>query len=90
MIDLVHDFEKLVRLEPVLLHQAAHRRAVAPVIILLQPKRFVVGDFEKIDDVVADAFVDLLPEIEMMRIKRVVEVEHPGIDALETACAAAG
>ena len=83
MIDLMHDFEELVRLEPVLLHQAAQRRAIAPVIVLLQPERLFVGDFEEIDDVVADAHVDLLPEIEVMRIKRVVEIEHPGLDMAE-------
>ena len=80
MVDLMHDFEKLVRLETVLLHQAAQRRAVAPVIVLLQPERFVVRDFEEVDDVVADALVDLLPQIEMMRIERVVEIEDPGLD----------
>ena len=41
-------------------------------------------DFQKADDVIADAHVDLLPEIEMMRIKRVVEIEHPGLDVFET------
>ncbi len=68
------------------------RGAVAPVVILLQPERLVMGDFEKIDDVVADALVDLLPQIEMMRIKRVVEIEHPGLDMAESArgSAAAG
>ena len=85
MIDLMHDFKKLVRLEPVLLHQAAHRRAVAAIVVLLQPERLVMGDFEKVYDVIADAYVDLLPEIEMMRIERVVEVEHPGVDMVEPA-----
>jgi hypothetical protein len=40
-------------------------------------------DFQEIDDVIANANVDLLPQIEMMRIKRVVEIEDPGLDALE-------
>src|SRR6202034_3218929 len=92
MVDLMHDFEELVRFESVLLHQTAERRAVAPVVILLQPERLFMGDFEKIDDVVADANVDLLPEIEVMRIKRVIEIEHPGVDMAESAfgSAAAG
>ena len=85
VIDLMHDLQKLIRLQAVLLHQAAHGRAVAPVIILLQPERLVVGDLQKIDDVVADAHVDLLPQIEVMRIERVVEIEHPGLDVGETA-----
>ncbi len=85
VIDLMHDFEELVGLEPVLLHQAAHGGAVAAVIILLQPERLVAADLEKVDDVVADALIDLLPEIEVMRIERVVEIEHPGLDLAKTA-----
>ncbi len=84
VIDLMHDFEKFVRLQPVLFHQAAHGGAVAAVIILLQPERLFVTDFEEIDDVIADADVDLLPQIEVMRIKRVVEVEHPGVDVRQS------
>ena len=85
MIDLMHDGKELVGVEAVLLHQPAHGRAVAPVIVLLHPQRLVVGDVQESDDVVADAGVDLLPEIEVMRIKRVVEIEHPGLDRVEAA-----
>ena len=85
MVDLMHDFEKFIRFEPMLLHQAAHGRAVAPVIVLLQPEGLVMADFKEIDDVVADADVDLLPKIEVMRVKRVVEIEDPGVDLLESA-----
>src|SRR6516162_602309 len=83
MIDLMHDLEKLVRVETVLLHQAAQRRTVAAVIVLLQPKRLVMGDLEAIADVIADANIDLLPQIEMMRIQGVVEIEDPSLDPLE-------
>jgi hypothetical protein len=69
----------------VLLHQAAQRRAIAPVVIFLQAKRLVMADMEKIDNVIADSRVDLLPQIEVMRIKRIVEVEHPGLDRAEVA-----
>jgi hypothetical protein len=51
--------------------------------ILLQPKRLVVRDLEEIDDVITNANVDLLPQIEMMRIKGVVEIEDPGLDGPE-------
>ena len=85
VIDLMDHFEKFVRLKPVLLHQAAHRRAVAPVIILLQAERLVMADLQEIGDVVANALVDLVPQVEMMRIKRVVEIEHPGRDSAEPA-----
>src|ERR1700741_1556599 len=79
----MHNLEKLVRVETVLLHQAAQRRAVAAVVVLLQPKRLVVRDLEEIDDVIANANVDLLPQIEMMRVKRVVEIEDPILEGLE-------
>jgi hypothetical protein len=49
----------------------------------LQPKRLFVRDFEEIDDVIANANIDLLPQIEMMRIKRVVEIEDPRLDGFE-------
>ncbi len=79
----MHDLEELVRLKPVLFHQSAQRRAVALVVIFLQAERFVMRDLEQTDDVVADAHIDLLPKIEMMRVERVVEIEDPGRNALE-------
>jgi hypothetical protein len=85
MVDLVDEVEKIVGLHAVLGHQPAHRGAVAPVIVLLQPERLVVADIQKPRDVVADAPVDLLPEIEVMRIERVVEIEDPGGDLREAA-----
>src|SRR5262249_45965083 len=69
----------------VLGHQAAHRGAVALVVILLQPEGVLPADLEIVRDVVADALVDLLPKIDMMRIERVVEIEHPGVDPVERA-----
>jgi hypothetical protein len=46
-----------------------------------------VGDLQEIGDVVANALVDLLPEIEVMRVQGVVEIEHPGFDIGEAASA---
>ena len=40
-------------------------------------------DIEIAGDEVADAPIDLLPKIEVMRIERVVEIEHPGLDVGE-------
>ena len=57
----MHHFEKTVRVETALFHQAAQRCAVTAVIILLDAERLLVRDFEKIDDVIANANVDLLP-----------------------------
>ena len=90
MVDLVHEIEEVVGLHAVLGHQPAHRGAVALVVVLLQPERFLVADLEEVRDVVADAHVDLLPEIDVMRIERVVEVEHPGVDVVEGAGRGAG
>ena len=72
-------------MKPVLLHQTAQARPVAPIKILLQTKRYVVGKLEEIGDVIANAHIDLLPEIDVMRVKRVVEIEHPGFNGGKTA-----
>ena len=40
-------------------------------------------DFEKVDDVITDANVDLLPQIEVMGVKRIVEIENPTLDIFE-------
>ena len=85
MVDLMHDLEIIVGLHSVLDHQPAHRGAVTTVIILLQPKRLVFGDFQKTRNITADTRVDLTPEVEVMRIERVVEIEHPGLDVFESA-----
>ena len=42
MVDLVHVFEIVVRDQPVLGHQPAHRGAVALVVILLHAERLVL------------------------------------------------
>ena len=78
----------VVRVHAVLGHQPAHRGAVALVIVLLHPERLVLADLEEVRDEGADAVVDLLPEIEVMRIERVVEIEHPGLDMGEARGAA--
>jgi len=69
----------------VLGHHPAHGRAVALVIVLLHAERLVFRDLQKIRDVGADALIHLLPEIEVMRIEGVVEIEDPGFDIAETA-----
>src|SRR5690348_14915449 len=85
MVDLVNELEKVVGLHAVLGHEAAHGGAIALVIILLDAERLIFADLEEIRDERADSVVDLLPEIEIVRIERVVEVEHPGFDRAERA-----
>src|SRR6478609_3656846 len=80
MVDLVHIGEVVVGAHAVLGHHAAHAGAVAAIIILLDPARFVRRDPEKGTDEFPDPGVDLLPQIDVMRIQRVVEIEHPGAD----------
>src|SRR6266540_329072 len=86
----MHEVEEVIGLHAVLGHQSAHRGAVAFVIVLLQPERVLLADLEVIRDVVADALVDLLPEIDVMRVEGVVEVEHPGVDLIDGTRARAG
>src|SRR5215468_6171470 len=83
MVDLMHEIEEVVGLHAVHGHQAAHRGAVALVVILLQTERLLMRDLEVARNVVADALVHLLPEVDVMRIKRVVEVEYPGLHMAE-------
>src|SRR5579872_6456901 len=63
----------------------AHAGAVAPVIVLLDNARLFRGNFQVGADEFADPLVHLLPQIDVMRIERVVEIEHPGIDMSERA-----
>ena len=85
VVDLMDELEIVVGLQAVLGHQAAHGGAVAAVIILLQAEGFVLRHAKISRDVVANAFVHLLPKIEVMGIERVVEIEHPGFDRGENA-----
>src|SRR5690606_37583044 len=73
------------RLHAVLGYHAAHRGAETLVIVLLPHESFLMADVEEGGDVVADALINLLPEIEVVRIKGIVEIEHPRIDAAEIA-----
>jgi hypothetical protein len=66
VVDRVDEFEKVVRIKPVLRHQPAQRRAVAAVIILLDPERLLRADLEIIADEIPDARVDLLPEVQVI------------------------
>src|SRR3981081_2577853 len=80
MIYLVHIGEVVVGAHAMFGHHAAHAGAVAAVIILLDPARLARVHLEIIADEFADPRIDLLPEVDVMRIQGVVEVEHPGLD----------
>src|ERR1700692_230781 len=85
MIDLMHVSKIIVGVHAMLGHHAAHGSAVAAIIVLLDPAGFIGGYPEKGADEFADPDVDLLPQIDVMRIQRVVEIEHPGVDVGEGA-----
>ena len=85
MIDPVHIGQVVVGVHAVLGHHAAHAGAVAAVIVLLDHAGFFRRDLQEGADELADPRVDLLPQIDVMRIQRVVEIEHPGVDVGEGA-----
>src|SRR5262245_20673961 len=85
MIDAVHELEIIIGLQTMFGHETAHRRSIAFVIFLLQAKSLVFRYLQKIRNISAYAFINLLPQIEVMWVERVVEIEHPGFDMAETA-----
>src|SRR5262249_45494936 len=68
---------------------AAARRAQVLLVIFLQAECLLGSDLEIARDVVAYALVDLLPQVEVMGIKRVVEIENPRLHMTEGARRAA-
>src|SRR5213080_1228881 len=85
MIDLVDVSEVIIHMHAMLGHHAAHGGAVAPVIIFLDAAGFLGGYAEEARNELADPRIDLLPQIDVMRVQRVVEIEHPGVDVGEGA-----
>ena len=85
VIDAVHELEIIIRLQTMLGHEAAHRRSIAFVVVLLQAKCLVFRYLQEVRNISAYALINLLPQIEVMRVERVVEIEHPGFDMAETA-----
>jgi len=83
MVDIVDIFKKVVGIDVVLDHQAAQGRAVLPVVGFLDRAGIVVGDIQDPRHIFADLAVNLRKQVRVPRIKRVVEVEHPGLDILE-------
>jgi dihydrofolate reductase len=72
--------EEMPRVGAVVTHQAAQRGAVVAVIALLDAARLLLVDVEELLHIGADAGVDLLEQVGVARIERVVEVEDPGVD----------
>ena len=71
---------KIVGIDVMLLHQPLQRRAVALVIVFLQRARGHAVETEQLGQEQRDPLVDLRPDLRLMRIQRVVEVEDPVVD----------
>ena len=79
VMDIVHEFD---RIDAMLDHQAAQRRAVALEERAPELGRRLGIELEPGRDVRAHARRDLREEIGRGRIERVVEIENPGVDLL--------
>jgi hypothetical protein len=80
MVDVVHELEELVHVDVAREHQAAQRRAVLAVEILLDALGLRLVHVQEAGNISADALVHLREQIGAARIKRVVEIENPGLD----------
>src|SRR3954465_616293 len=77
MVDLMHIGEIIVGMYAMFGHHPAHRGAIAKVVVFLDPAGFLGCYAKKCADELADPCINLVPEIDVMRVQRVVEVEHP-------------
>ena len=79
-VDVMDVAEKFVRIDPVLGHQAAQRRAVRMEESLLDPVRRGRIEPQQPRHERPHPHVDLGEQVGLRRIQRVVEVEDPGVD----------
>ncbi len=79
-VDLVDVGEEFHGADPMIHNQPAQRRSVILIIIFLQRTRGNAIESEEGDHKLGDAVVDLRPEIGIGGIKRIVEIENPGLD----------
>ena len=80
-IDVMHEMQIILRRQPLLDHQPAHGRAIAPEQILLDHPRLVMRYIEMLRDKFGDPHGDAHEQVRFRRIDGVVEIEHPVIDA---------
>ena len=79
-----HLIEIAHRIEPVMDHQPAQGEAVAREIALLDAPRLGRVDIEKVGDEGPHMPVDMGDQPLGDRIERVIEVENPGLDVIDT------
>ena len=83
IVDRMRLLQEIVGIDAVMDHQPLQGRAVLEVILLLQFAGVFSLHLQKSRDISRHILVDLREEINMMRIKRVVEIEHPIADVRE-------
>ena len=82
-IDVMHEIEKMLGRNIVLINQTAQRRAMLVIVVTLQRARRGAVEAAVLDEIERDALLDLRPEPAIGGIERVVEIEHPGRHAGE-------
>lgn len=81
--NIVHLGEVGFRVDVVMMHQTGERGAVFGPVAAAQPVRLNPRDTECLHDEIGHLHFDLVEEAHMRRVKRIVEVEDPGIDMRE-------
>ena len=79
-IDIVYIFKKVTWFYPMFGHQPAQGGAMPMIVSLLDVSRLIMANIEKIGDIFTHAAIYLGKQIVTGRVKRVVEIENPGID----------
>ncbi|MNL43934.1 hypothetical protein D3C87_1664730 [compost metagenome] len=69
--------QEAVGIDPVMQHQAGQRRSVVAIILLLQPPCVFRGKLQQLGHEGRHVAVNLREQVDVMRVKRVVQVEDP-------------
>ena len=80
IVDGMRFFQEGIRADAVMQHQAFQRRAMLMVIAFLQRACLVPLHLQQVHDEIRHVAVDLREQIDVMRVKRVVEIEDPVAD----------
>src|SRR5215211_4322140 len=83
MIDVVHELQECLGRDAMHRHQPAQCRSVLMEKPFLDALCFCPVDFEQRGNVLRHPLIDLAEQPAGCRIKRVVEIEHPGLDVIE-------
>jgi hypothetical protein len=84
IIDIMHLLEEIVRIDVVSQHQPVQRGAMLLVELLLEQVRVFPRELQQFRHVGRHLDVDLGEKVRVMGIERVVEIENPIADRLES------